>query len=273
MKDPLLKYIELNVEESVAFAQLNRPAKANAFDEGLWFEIGRLADWASEEKTVRALVLSGNGKNFTAGIDFQYVMEIQKTYYSLAEPNRGEFLRQYIKKMQDSFNALRECSKPVIAAIHGACIGGGVDLITACDMRYSTEDASFSVKEIDLGIVADIGTLQRLPLLIGEGMTRELSFTGRHFSGKEAKEMGLVNSCFQDENRLMKSVQSMAFDISKKSPSTVRGIKKVLNFNQDRLLQEGLDFVANWNSTQLFTEDSKEAMTAVLEKREPQFKD
>jgi len=272
MSDIALEYIELKKEGNVAFAFLNRPDKANALNRGLWFEIGKLAEWASEEKDVRVLVLSGKGKNFTAGIDFQYIKEMQKEYTSLEEGLRGEHLRSSIKKMQASFNALRECSKPTIAAVHGACIGGGVDLITACDMRYSTEEASFSVKEVDLGIVADIGTLQRLPLLVGEGVTRELSFTGRLFTGKEAKAMGLVNSCFQDESRLMKSVSAIALEISKKSPLTIRGIKNVLNYNQDKNLRDGLDYVANWNAASLFSSDVNEIMQASFEKREPNFK-
>ena len=271
MSDLLLDHIELKKEGNVAFAFLNRPDKANALNEGLWFEIGKLADWASKEKEVRVLVLSGKGNNFTAGIDFQYIKEMRKEYDSLDEGWRGEYLRNAIKKMQASFNALRECAKPTIASIHGACIGGGVDLITACDMRYSTADASFSVKEIDLGIVADIGTLQRLPLLVGEGVARELSFTGRLFTGKEAKDMGLVYCCFQDESRLMKSVSSIALEISKKSPLAIRGIKNVLNYNQDKNLRDGLDYVANWNATSLFSADVNEIMKARMERREPRF--
>ena len=219
------------------------------------------------------MVLSGMGGNFTAGIDFKYVLELKERYFSKPSGQRQEYLRRYIGRMQDSFNALRKCSKPTIALIEGHCIGGGVDLVTAFDLRYAVKNATFSVKEIDLGIVADIGTLQRLPLLVGEAKTRELALTGRNFDGNEAFKLGLLNECFETQEELEKAVHKLADEISKKSPLTVRGVKKVLNFNQDRLIQEGLDYVANWNAASLFSDDLEEAFKAASEKRPPQFRD
>jgi len=272
MESPSFEFIDLHIEDRKAFAILNRPDKLNALNEKLWFEIGELANWASQSEEVRVLIFSGRGDNFTSGIDFKYVLELKKRYFSRPEGKRQEYLRQYIGKMQDSFNALRKCSKPTIASIQGHCIGGGIDLITAFDLRYGTKNATFSVKEIDLGIVADIGTLQRLPLLIGEAKTRELALTARAFNGQEAFEYGLLNQCFETSEEMNTTVKNVADEISKKSPLTVRGVKKVLNFNQDRLIQEGLDYVANWNAASLFSEDLEEAFKAAMEKRTPQFK-
>ena len=182
-------------------------------------------------------------------------------------------MRRYIGRMQDSFNALRKCSKPTIALIEGHCIGGGVDLVTAFDLRYAVKNATFSVKEIDLGIVADIGTLQRLPLLVGEAKTRELALTGRNFDGNEAFKLGLLNECFETQEELEKAVHKLADEISKKVTPHSERCKKVLNFNQDRLIQEGLDYVANWNAASLFSDDLEEAFKAASEKRPPQFRD
>ena len=273
MERPNLEFIEVRIEEHTAFAALNRPKKLNAINEKLWFEIGELADWASACDQVRVLVLSGNGNNFTAGIDFGYVMEMKKDHFSRPEGKRQEHLRQYIGKMQDSFSAMRNCSKPTIAAVEGHCIGGGIDLITAFDLRYGTKGSTFSVKEVDLGIVADIGTLQRLPLFIGEAKTRELAFTARNFDGAEAHRLGLLNDCFETPEEMSEACKKMAKQIASKSPLTIRGIKKVLNYNEDRNLKDGLDYVANWNAASLFSDDLKEAFNAYMEKRMPEFKD
>ena len=273
MERPSLEFIDLRIEDRVAFAFLNRPEKLNALNEKLWFEIRELADWVSESKEVRALILSGHGGSFTAGIDLNFVMEMQKRYFTEPEGVRQESLRTYIGKLQASFNALRNCEKPTIAAIHGHCIGGGVDLITAFDLRYGTKGSTFSVKEVDLGIVADIGTLQRLPLFIGEAKTRELAFTARNFDGTEAHRLGLLNDCFETPEEMSEACKKMAKQIASKSPLTIRGIKKVLNYNEDRNLEDGLDYVANWNAASLFSDDLKEAFNAYMEKRMPEFKD
>jgi enoyl-CoA hydratase/carnithine racemase len=175
--------------------------------------------------------------------------------------------------LQAAFSALESCRKPVLAAIHGQCIGAGLDLIATCDMRYASEDARFCLKEVDLGIVADVGSLQRLPYLMGEGLVRELAFTGRAFAAGEAQRMGLVNRVFDNPERLMAGVEDIARSIAAKSPLTVRGIKEVMNYNRDHGVASGLNFVATWNAAMLLSEDTQEAVAAVMQKRKPEFKD
>ncbi|MFT5194914.1 MAG: enoyl-CoA hydratase, partial [Candidatus Promineifilaceae bacterium] len=150
--------------------------------------------------------------------------------------------------------------------------GGGVDIVTAFDMRYATKDAFFSIAEIDLGIVADIGTLQRLPKLIPEGMVRELTYTGRRFYAAEAKEMGLLNAIYENKDEMMAAVMEIAQTIASKSPLTVRGAKETLKFTRDNSVAEGLRQVATWNAGMLLSDDLTEAMTAYMQKRKPEFK-
>ena len=163
--------------------------------------------------------------------------------------------------------------KAVIAAIHGNCLGAGIDLITACDLRYSTADASFSIKEVDLAIVADIGTLQRLPHIVGEGHARELALTGRVFDGAEAKSMGLVSETYDSLEALEEAVAETARTIASKAPLAIRGIKQVFNYSRGRRVEEGLDYVATWNGGMLLSADATEAVQAWMEKRPPVFSD
>jgi enoyl-CoA hydratase len=161
----------------------------------------------------------------------------------------------------------------VLAAIHGACIGGGVDLICACDMRYCSADAFFSIKEIDIGMTADVGTLQRLPKIIGDGMARELAYTGRKVTGEEAREIGLVNRVFASPDALQAGVMEIAATIAAKSPLSIRGIKEMIVYARDHSVADGLNYIATWNAAMLMSADLKEAMMAGMEKRTPKFRD
>jgi enoyl-CoA hydratase len=219
------------------------------------------------------LVLGGRGRAFTAGIDFSLILSITTSVAALPEGRKQEAVREKIIELQRAFTAFESCRKPVIAAIHGSCLGGGIDLITACDLRYSTEDASFSIKEVDLAIVADIGTLQRLPHIVGEGHARELALTGRVFDGDEAKSMGLVTETYDSLEALEEAVTKIARTIASKSPLAVRGIKQVFNYSRGRLVEEGLDYVATWNGSMLLSADATEAVQAWMEKRPPVFSD
>ncbi len=270
---PEFECIELEVVNKVAYATLNRPDKANALNSKLWFEIGDVANWAHQTPEIRALVLQGAGKHFTAGIDFSLIMQIAGETATLPEGHKQEALRTKIIALQESFTALERCSKPVIASIHGSCIGGGIDLITACDIRYAAEQAVFSVKEIDLAIVADIGTLQRLPPIVGEGNARELAMTGRKFNAQEARDMGLVTQVFADQDALVAGVREIAEQIASKSPLTQRGIKHVMNHCRGRTVADGLNYVATWNAAMLMSADAQEAMAAMMQKRQAEFKD
>lgn len=173
--------------------------------------------------------------------------------------------------MQAAITAIEICRKPVIAGIHGACIGGGVDIVTACDIRFCTRDAFFSVKEVDLAITADLGTLQRLPFIVGHGNAVELALTGRSFSGTEAKEMGLVSRVFGSKEELEEGLRIVAEGIGAKSPLAVRGTKAVLLRSREVSVDQGLDYVATWNSAMLLSEDLTEAVAAQIRKRKPVF--
>ncbi len=265
--------LNVAVAEHIARIELNRPDKANALNGVLWQEIGRVFEWADRSSEVRVAVLSGAGKYFSAGIDFELVQSILAEVGRLEPGRREERLHSLILELQTAFNALERCRKPVLAAIHGLCIGGALDLVAACDMRYASAEARFALKEVDLGMVADIGSLQRLPYLIGEGQVRELAFTGREFSATEAMQLGLVNRVFDSREQLLEGVETIAATIAAKSPLTVRGIKQVMNYNRDHTIASGLNFVATWNAAMLLSEETQEAVLATMQKRAPRFKD
>ena len=265
--------LNVTVADHIAHIQLNRPDKANAINGVLWREIGQVFAWVDQTPAVRVVILSGAGKYFSAGIDFEMIQSVFADISELSSGHKEERLRGLIREFQAAFTALEVCRKPVLAAVQGLCIGAGLDLIAACDMRYASAEAIFSLREVDLGIIADVGSLQRLPYLIGEGQVRELAFTGRDCSAAEAMQMGLVNRVFDSREELLDGVQAIAGAIAAKSPLTVRGIKEVMNYNRDHTIASGLNFVATWNAAMLLSEDSQEAMLATLQKRTPQFKD
>ena len=270
---PTFNHISLEIKNQIAFVELARPDKANALNTTLWFEIEAVAVWADQTPEVRVVILSGQGKHFCSGIDFSLAMQLIGSTQNLPEGHKQEYLFREVLKLQRAFTALENCKKPIIAAIHGGCIGGGVDLITACDMRYASADAIFCVKEIDLAIVADIGTLQRLPKLIGEGRSRELAFTGKNVSAQEGLDMGLVNADFETKEKMMHHVSEIAIQIAQKSPLTVRGIKNVMNYSRDHSVADGLQYVATWNASMLLSEDIQIAMKAIMSKTLPKFRD
>ena len=188
------------------------------------------------------MVISSSGRHFTAGMDLSVFGGLGK-----AESNDrariNEQLRRSVLETQESFNVIEACRVPVLAAIQGGCIGGGVDLVTACDMRYCTADAFFCIQEINIGMVADVGTLQRLPHLIPAGMVRELAYTGRRFTATEAKSAGLVNTVYADQASMVESVLTIAREIATKSPLAVHGTKEVLKYTRDHTVADGLNYI------------------------------
>ncbi|MEE4377589.1 MAG: crotonase/enoyl-CoA hydratase family protein [Candidatus Competibacteraceae bacterium] len=265
--------LKVTIADHVAQVELNRPHKANALDKTLWYEIRDAFIELDQTPEARVIILNGAGKYFSAGIDFELIMGFFAEVNALPPGRKEERLREIILDLQAAFTAVETCRKPVLATVHGLCLGAGLDLIAACDMRYASADATFSLKEVDLGIVADIGSLQRLPHLIGEGLVRELAFTGRDVSGAEAQSMGLVNRVFDSPQQLFAGVHEIAQCIAAKSPLTVRGIKHSMNYNREHSVADGLNQVATWNSAMLLSEDSQEAVLAATQKRIPQFKD
>jgi enoyl-CoA hydratase len=265
--------LDVSLAGGIAHVRLNRPDKANAMNRAMWNDIRAAFRWVDETPEARVAVLSGRGAHFTAGIDLALLASVREEVASDCEGRMRESLRRLILDLQDTLTSLERCRKPVLAAVHGACIGGGVDLVCCADMRYATADAVFQVKEIDLGMTADVGTLQRLPKIIGDGHARELAYTGRRMTGSEARELGLVNREFETPASLLDGVTSIAAAIAAKSPLAIRGTKEMLLHTRDHTVAEGLNFVATWNAAMLMSSDIVEAMTAAMERREPTFRD
>ncbi|CAM6093002.1 unnamed protein product [Calypogeia fissa] len=270
--------IELPDAAGVAAVLLNRPSRANALNHEVFRELPLALRELDENPSTRVIILGATGeKHFCAGIDLELLSSISSDGIDDSETGRKEFgkerdiWRRNLKVLQDAITGVEKCRKPVIAAIHGACIGGGVDLITACDIRYCTEDATFSVIEVDLAITADLGTLQRLPLIIGYSNAMELALTARPFDGKEAKSLGLVKGVYPSKEELEKEVREIATRIAEKSPLAVMGTKAMLLKSRDVSVAEGLDWVVTWNAAHMWPSDVEEALRARMEKRKPIF--
>ncbi|KAJ8773516.1 hypothetical protein K2173_005762 [Erythroxylum novogranatense] len=267
-----LKVVQQTQNSGVFHLYLNRPSRFNALSRDFFAEFPKALSSLDQNPDVTVVVLSGSGDHFCSGIDVQTLSSITDPSSPTRDRARAsEKLRRDIKLMQDAITAIERCRKPVIASIHGACIGGGVDIVTACDVRFCTKDAFFSVKEVDLGLTADLGTLQRLPGIVGFGNSMELALTGRRVSGDEAKELGLVSRVFGSKEELEEGVKVVAEGIAAKSPLAVAGTKAILLRTRDLNLHQGLDYVATWNSAMLVSDDLKEAISAHLQKRKPFF--
>ncbi|MEH6589567.1 MAG: crotonase/enoyl-CoA hydratase family protein [Halioglobus sp.] len=268
---PTYETLQLTLESHVATVSLNRPDKANAMSATMWTDLQTCFEWLDDEPSVRVVILAGNGKHFCAGLDLTMFGSLQG---ESADPaRRAEFLRRTILGLQDNLTAIEKCRKPVLAAIHNTCIGGAVDMTCCCDMRYASEDAFFSIKEIDLGMTADVGTLQRLPKIIPDGIVRELAYTGRKMNAAEAREAGFINRVFSDKEALMAGVLDIAKDIASKSPLAVRGSKEMLVYSRDHTVRDGLDHIATWNAGMMSQADLQEGMQAQMEKRDAQYQD
>jgi enoyl-CoA hydratase len=218
---------------------------------------------------VRVVIIAGKGRAFTAGIDIQALVTVGTGQEGNSEVAKRRALYQLIKRLQHTVTSIADCPKPVIAAVHGYCIGAGVDLITACDIRLASHDAAFSVRETKLGMVADVGTMQRLPKVVAPGYVAELAFTGKDINAERAKEIGLVNDTYEDVHQ---AAEDLAEEIAANSPLAVQGAKAVLRAGENRSIEEALDYMAVWNAAFLQSNDLQEAMLANLEKRPPEFK-
>jgi enoyl-CoA hydratase len=265
--------ITTSLEHNIARVTLNRPDKANAMDAAMWKEIRQAMHWVDQTPAARVAVISGAGNNFCSGIDLGMMMSLGKRIEDPCDARTRENLRLVILELQDCLTSIERCRKPVIAAIQGACIGGAVDLISCCDMRYASADARFSIKEVDIGMTADVGTLQRLPKIINPGVVRELAYTGRTVEAAEAERIGLVNRQFSTPDAMLDAVNGIAATIAGKSPLAIRGTKEMLNYARDHDVADGLNYVAAWNAGLLMSADLQEAMMANMEKRKPQFRD
>jgi enoyl-CoA hydratase len=260
--------MDVDVDGHVAWLSLCRPERHNAMGLTFFKEVADHFRRFDEDPTVRAIVIRAEGKGFTAGLDLQ---EAGAMMVGQGADDR-ERLRKTILELQESNNAIERCRKPVVAAVHGPCIGGGVDLLSACDIRLASADALFSIRETRLAIIADLGTLQRLPHIIGQGWFRELALTGRDFTAAEALQMGFVTRVCVDRQALIGAAGDLAREIAGLAPLTVQGVKEVINYSRDNGVYAGLAYVAQKNAAALPSEDVMEAVTAFMEKRKPVFK-
>lgn len=252
--------------------RLNRPAQRNALSPAAFAEIPRAMSLLDRAPSARAVVLSAAGPHFCAGIELGGPGDPLSAASASADPvAAAEGLRRAVLDMQAALTAIERCRKPVVAAVHGACVGGGVDLVAACDIRCCSKDASFVLKEVDMAIVADLGALQRLPRIIGYGNAADLALTGRKITAMEAKEMGLVTRVFDSKQDLDAGVAKIAKEIADKSAWAVMGTKAVLLRSRDATVEQGLEHVATWNAGMMRSNDLKEAIRAFLEKRKPVF--
>jgi enoyl-CoA hydratase len=265
------KRFDFTVADKVAHIKFNRPDKRNSMTLDFWHDMRAVFAEIDSRDDVRVAVISSTGPHFTSGMDLS-------VFGSLTPPNaeegrKRENLRRQILWFQECFSVIDKVRVPVLAAIQGGCIGGGVDLATACDMRYCAADAFFTIKEIDIGMVADVGTLQRLPLQMPAGLVRELAYTGRRMPADEAKACGFVNQVFATHEQLVDGVLAIARTIAAKTPLAIAGSKEMLNYARDHSIEEGLNYIATWNAAMLQTADMPEAFAAGAQKREAKFDD
>lgn len=260
------EHVEIEVDGAVGRLWLNRPEKHNALSADMWADIPDAVTELTDDQRVRCLVVAGRGPSFTVGIDLGMLGSFSADGASAAERNRRT--REHILRLQGTMTAFAHARVPVIAAVHGWCLGAGIDLITACDIRFSDRTATFGIRETPMGLVADVGTVQRLPKIVGPGHTAELLFTGRDFDAGEAERIGLINRVVDDVHT---HAGAAATEIAANSPLVVEGAKEVLRLQEGMTTDAALDHMALWNAAFLVSNDLSEAMTAYFEKRPPDF--
>lgn len=265
--------LTITIANKIAHIQLNRPDALNTMNAALWKELPEVVQHINNEAAARVIVLSSTGKHFSAGMDLA-VFTGGALNKEQELGRKHENLRRTVLQLQDALSQLEKVRMPVLAAIQGGCVGGAVDMVTACDMRYCTEDAFFSIEETKLGMTADVGTLQRLPHLIPQGLVRELAYTGRRMFAEEAKEAGLVNKVYASQEAMLEDVMAIAEQIAARSPLAVAGCKEMINYTRDHSVAESLNYMSVWQSGMFQPQtDMMETFAAKMEKREPQFEE
>ncbi len=262
--------------DQVAHIRMIRPERRNSMIPSFWRDLPEIVDGLSASGSVRAIVLSGEGKHFCSGMDLEVFAAdptIGPDATSCHRSRRNERFRSTALRLQDTFTCLERARVPVLCAVQGACVGGGIDMVSAADMRYATESAFFSIHEINIGMTADVGTLQRMPKLVAEGIVRELAYTGRRWSATEAHAAGFVNAVYPDHEAMMAAVMEIAREIAAKSPIAIWGTKQTMHYTRDHSVADGLEYIANWNAAMFDTDDMGEAFTAQIEQRRAEFPD
>ena len=264
--------LTLEVDGHVATLWLDREEARNAMGSALWRDLPVAAAAVASDREIRALIIAAKGPHFSVGLDLkEFGGGLAAGASSASRAASSAKAYEAVRTMQASVTSIAELAVPVIAAIHGYCIGGGVDLVSACDVRLCDSLAKFSVRETKVAIVADLGSLQRLPKIIGAGHLAELAYTGKDIDAQRALDIGLVNAVYGNADELLAGARSLALEIAENSPLAVQGTKAVLAANDGRSVDEGLEFVARWNTMYLQSNDLREAMMAFVEKRPPVF--
>lgn len=264
--------VTVDIADHIAQVTLIGPGKGNAMGPAFWAELPVVFGELDADPEVRAIVLTGSGRNFSYGLDLAAMGDTLGSMMadgSSSKP-RADFHAR-LKTMQAAITAVADCRTPTIASVHGWCIGGGVDLISAVDFRYASTDAKFSVREVKLAIVADVGSLARLPLILSDGHLRELALTGKDIDAARAEKIGLVNDLYPDAAASLAAARATAAEIAANPPFTVHGIKDVLDEQRTAQVSASLRYVAAWNSAFLPSKDLTEGITAIFEKRAPEF--
>jgi len=276
---PTSNVLSVEFDGHIATVWLNRPDKRNAFAPEFWDDFPKTMEALGDDDETRAIIIAARGQSFTVGIDLKAFgptfmnggIDPDDQNPPGSDVGRRRALYRSVKRLQETFTAIAQCPKPVIAAIHGHCIGAGIDLITACDVRIASDDAIFSVRETKIAMVADVGTLQRLPRIINPGYVADIVFTGRDFTATEAREMGLVTRILPDVGTLHESAATIAAEIASNSPLAVQGAKAVLAAEEGMSVDEALDHIALWNAAFIQSNDFVEAVMAFMAKRPPEF--
>ena len=265
---------KLDVKNHIGNLVLSRPDELNTMSRDFWVELGEVLDVINRDSDIRVVVMSSTGKHFCAGMDLNAFTNGVDNIPDDKKPDHariGEAVYRVAKELQEYISTLEKIRVPVIAAIHGGCIGGAVDMVTACDIRLASDDAFFCIQEINIGMAADVGTLQRLPKIIPDSKMREMAYTGRRMYAEEAKEAGLVSATYGSQEELLEAANKLASEIASKSPVAIYGLKAVMNYSRDHNVNDSLEYNALWSGAMLSQKDMTEQMTANMEKRDASF--
>lgn len=262
---------DVSIDSQIAHLVMNRPEKRNCMCASFWTELPTIVRDIDDNAKARIIVISSTGPHFSAGIDLEMLSGDGVGRADRNDPQHGAAFISKVAQLQQSFTVLENCRLPVIAAIQGGCFGAGVDLVTACDLRYATSDAFLTIHEINVGMTADVGTFPRITNLIPEGVARELAYTGRRMPADEAKSCGLVNAVFSDQNTMLDGVMNVAAEIASKPPLAVYGCKRAITCARDHTTAGALDHIAVWNASMLNPHQIREAIQATADNRAPQF--
>ena len=268
---------EVSVTDHIAHIVMNRPEKRNSMIPAFWNELPQVIADIEAQNEARVIVISSTGPHFTSGMDVSAFGSSERGTENEDPVKKARLkgARFYgtVQHLQNTFNCLENCRIPVLAAIQGGAIGAGVDLITACDMRYATKDAFLTIYEINIGMTADVGTFPRITNLLPEGIVKELAYTGRRMPADEAKGHGIINAVYESQEEMLEAVMAIAREITRKAPLAIYGSKQIINYSRDHNTADSLDYIGIWNASMLQSDEIQEAFEAAAEKREADFVD